>query len=59
MRIARKILHDYVRGRGFRGEFRAQISFLCTKTEFDAFLAAAPQELVHHPDGDRALADGA
>ena len=56
MRIARKILHDYLRGRGFRGEFRAKISFLCTKAEFDAFLAAAPGELVHRPDGERALA---
>ena len=56
MRIARKILHDYLRGRGFRGEFRSRISFLCTRTEFDAFLAAAPQEQVHRPDGERAFA---
>ncbi|MBS1371765.1 MAG: tRNA-dihydrouridine synthase [Lentisphaeria bacterium] len=42
MRIARKILHDYFRGRGFHSEIRARISFLCTKAEFDAFLAAVP-----------------
>ena len=56
MRIARKILHDYLRGRGFRSEFRARISFLSTKAEFDAFFAAAPVALVHRPDGERALA---
>ena len=42
MRIARKILHDYFRGRGFHSEIRSRISFLGTKAEFDAFLEAVP-----------------
>lgn len=42
MRLARKILHDYFRGRGFHSEIRSRISFLGTKAEFDAFLEAVP-----------------
>lgn len=38
MRIARKILHDFFRGRGFRHEIRERISSLETETEFDEFL---------------------
>ena len=37
MRIARKIIHDYLKGRGFHGEARAQASELCTLAEFFAF----------------------
>jgi len=42
MRIARKVLHDYFRGRGFQSGIRARISFLCSKAEFDAFLGDVP-----------------
>ncbi len=42
MRIARKILHDYFRGRGFQSEIRSRISFLCTWADFDVFLQAVP-----------------
>lgn len=56
MRIARKVLHDYFRGRGFQSGIRARISFLCTKAEFDAFLGDVPA--AHsgaHPGEERAL----
>ncbi len=41
MRISRKILHDYFRGRGFHSEVRAKISFLSTMEEFRSFLDCA------------------
>ncbi len=44
MRIARKILHDYFKGRGFHSEFKSRISFLCTEAEFDEFMTAARGE---------------
>ena len=44
MRIARKILHDYFRGRGFRGEYRSRISFLTTRGGFERFLEEAGRE---------------
>jgi len=56
MRIARKILHDYFRGRGFHGDIRSQISFLCTKPEFDTFLNAIPASYSGvRPGSERAL----
>lgn len=44
MRMARKILHDYFKGRGFRSEFKAKISFLNTAAQFEAFLCEARRE---------------
>lgn len=42
MRMARKMVHDYFRGRGFAGEFRSGASFLNTFADLHAFLSAAP-----------------
>ncbi len=42
MRMARKMVHDYLRGRGFAGEFRSGASFLNTLADLHRFLAAAP-----------------
>ncbi len=42
MRMARKMVHDYLRGRGFAGEFRSGASFLNTMEDLRRFLAAAP-----------------
>lgn len=42
MPLARKIVHDYLRGRGFAGEFRSGASHLNTFDELRRFLAAAP-----------------
>lgn len=43
LRQARKIIHDYLRGRGFSAGYRDRASHLCTFREFEAWLAdAAP-----------------
>lgn len=42
MRMARKMVHDYFRGRGFAGEFRSGASFLSTYDQLKKFLAEAP-----------------
>lgn len=42
MRMARKMIHDYFRGRGFAGEFRSGASFLNTYADLEKFLAEAP-----------------
>jgi tRNA-dihydrouridine synthase B len=47
MKMARKIVHDYFRGRGFAGEFRAQASHLATFDDLRRMLAAAPAHF--HP----------
>ena len=41
LRQARKIVHDYLKGRGFPGALRAAASTLSTMAELDALLAAA------------------
>ncbi len=41
MRQARKIIHDYLKGRGFAAEFRNRASLLCTFAEFEKWLDAA------------------
>ena len=41
LRQARKIVHDYLKGRGFPGALRARASTLTTLTELDALLAEA------------------
>ena len=41
MRQARKIIHDYLKGRGFAAEYRNKASLLCTFSEFERWLAAA------------------
>ncbi len=42
MRLARKMVHDYFRGRGFAGEFRGKASFLNSFEDLQKFLAEAP-----------------
>ncbi|MDR0931559.1 MAG: tRNA-dihydrouridine synthase family protein [Victivallales bacterium] len=42
MCISRKILHDYFKGRGFRGELRDKISFLQNRADFNEFLGLIP-----------------
>ncbi len=42
MRMARKMVHDYFRGRGFAGEFRSGASHLNSFEDLKKFLAAAP-----------------
>lgn len=41
LRMARKIVHDYLRGRGFAAEYRARASLLSTFAEFSAWLDEA------------------
>ena len=48
MRQARKIIHDYLKGRGFAAEYRSRASLLSTFAEFEKWLDAA------HPAADSA-----
>ncbi len=48
IRISRKILHDYFKGRGFPGEIKAELSFLSSGSGFDALLGRA---LAAHSSG--------
>lgn len=41
LRQARKIIHDYLKGRGFAAVYRSRASLLCTFSEFEAWLADA------------------
>jgi len=41
LRQARKIIHDYLKGRGFAAEYRGRASLLCTFAEFERWLEAA------------------
>lgn len=41
LRQARKIIHDYLKGRGFAAVYRSRASLLCTFAEFEAWLAEA------------------
>ena len=41
MRQARKIVHDYLKGRGFAAEYRSRASTLCTFAELERFLDGA------------------
>ena len=41
MRQARKIIHDYLKGRGFSSEFRNRASLLSTFSEFEKWLESA------------------
>lgn len=43
MKISRKNIHDYLKGRGFCGEWRGRASYLSTVRELDEFIAAAPE----------------
>ena len=38
LRQARKIIHDYLKGRGFAASYRNRASLLCTFAEFEAWL---------------------
>lgn len=63
MCMARKVLHDYFRGRGFPGPVRAKISYLATWNEFREFLDFAIREhsesywsrLASEPEAERRL----
>lgn len=44
MRMARKILHDYLKGRGFHSVMKALASAVATRADFEAFLARTKQE---------------
>lgn len=48
MRISRKILHDYFRGRGFPGGIKAELSTIASRSGFDALLERA---LASHSSG--------
>ena len=48
LRQARKIIHDYLKGRGFAAEYRSRASLLSTFAEFEKWLDAA------HPAADSA-----
>ncbi len=52
MRLARKIVHDYFRGRGFAGEYRGGASRLCTEKDLAELLSHAPEA---HAGGIHAL----
>ena len=41
LRQARKIIHDYLKGRGFASECRDRVSHLCAFDEFEKWLAGA------------------
>ena len=41
LRQARKIIHDYLKGRGFAAEFRNRASLLSTFDEFEKWLESA------------------
>ena len=63
LRMARKIIIDYLRGRGFSGHVKARISFLCTATDFTDFMKLVregPSERYRqwqnvYPNADRRL----
>jgi tRNA-dihydrouridine synthase B len=38
MKVSRKVILDYMRGRGFPGELKKKVSFLSTKNELDKFI---------------------
>lgn len=38
MKVSRKVILDYMRGRGFPGAVKKKVSFLTTKKEFDKFI---------------------
>ena len=58
MRMARKIVHDYFRGRGYNGVFRAGASHLTTYQDLQRFLAAAPAAFAgEKPTAARPLRD--
>lgn len=41
LRRARKIILDYLRGRGFPGKLKSRVSFLCTSGDFAEFMKSA------------------
>jgi len=43
MKIARKIIHDYLKGRGFSGSARDRASHLCTFAEYETFCRACAE----------------
>ena len=52
MHMARKMVHDYFRGRGFAGVFRSAASHLCTEQDLLEMLSRAPEA---HPGGPEGL----
>lgn len=52
MHMARKMVHDYFRGRGFAGVFRSGASHLSTEEDLCKMLRQAPEA---HPGGPEAL----
>lgn len=52
MHLSRKMVHDYLRGRGFPGVFRNGASHLSTEEDLETMLRRAPEE---HPGGAAAL----
>ncbi|MBO5690078.1 MAG: tRNA-dihydrouridine synthase family protein [Lentisphaeria bacterium] len=52
MHMARKMVHDYFRGRGFAGVFRSGASHLSTEQDLVEMLNRAPEA---HPGGPEAL----
>ncbi|MBQ4337584.1 MAG: hypothetical protein IJC34_10365, partial [Lentisphaeria bacterium] len=52
MHMARKMVHDYFRGRGFSGVFRSAASHLSTEQDLLEMLSRAPEA---HPGGLEAL----
>ena len=63
LRIARKVILDYLKSRGFPGKFKAQVSFLNTKEDFTEFMQIVRegpsgryrQWLKVYPEADRRL----
>ncbi len=43
MKLSRKNIHDYLKGKGFCGEWRGKASFLKTVKDFEQFIADAPE----------------
>jgi tRNA-dihydrouridine synthase B len=63
MKISRKVILDYMRGRGFTGTFKSEVSFLNTRADLDKFMfevRKGPSErywrwLVSFPESERRL----
>ncbi len=66
LRIGRKTLLEYLRGRGFHGSLRASVSFLVTRDDFSRFMSEVRkgpsahywQMLESIPDHERKLSPG-
>jgi tRNA-dihydrouridine synthase B len=64
MKVSRKIILDYMRGRGFNNSLKAQVSFLKTVTDFKQFISSLHESppgprywqwLKRYPDAERRL----